>query len=631
MNQIIQLKKKIIIKILRYLFFLLVSTQAVPLSAQVKFSTVTSSNEIGRSDYVQVQFVISNAKQIEQFSPPTFPDFQTVEGPSQSSGMSNINGNISQYQSVSYVLQPTKMGKFTITGATATVDGKPMHSNSVTINVTAGSSANNSHNNAIQPFFHPIWPDEPEVNKEYVLKPGENVADVLKKNLFVKVQVSKTKCYVGEPLVATYKLYSCLRSESRVTKLPSMNGFSVYDMVDPNKSSPTYETINGKKFTVNVIRKAQLIPLQPGTVILDPVEIENDVYFIKAGARARHHNNLLDDFFDNFSDEESGNMIEQHVTLNSAPVEVTINSLPEKNKPADFNGAVGSFNIDAKLENKKIAARDEGILKLTINGKGNLPMVNAPQITWPSTIDGYDATAKENIDKTVAPMAGSKTFDYVFSPKTRGDYTIPAVDFTYFDPSINNYKTIKTAPVEFSAAPESKKSIHPANLATPAYAEPGELKTFIQDHLEWIFAVLIVSLVAGYLWRQSVKIKKAELEKAAAAKVENEQKQVLSPEQRDPLLRAKKFLEYSDFKGFYQELNRTTWNFLSDRLKLRSSELNKQNVIRQLQLHGWSDHDILHIEDILHKCEMNLYTPDYSEINSQQLLQETENLLSKLS
>jgi hypothetical protein len=627
MNYFIQLKREIIIKPLRYLFFLLVSAQAVPLCAQVKFSTVTSSNEIGRSDYVQVQFVISNAKQIEQFSPPTFPDFQTVEGPSQSSGMSNINGNISQYQSVSYVLQPTKMGKFTITGATATVDGKSMHSNPVTINVIAGSSTNSSHNNAVQPFFHPIWPAEPEVNKEYVLKPGENVAEVLKKNLFVKVQVSKTKCYVGEPLVATYKLYSCLRSESRVTKLPSMNGFSVYDMVDPNKSSPTYETINGKKFTVNVIRKAQLIPLQPGTVTLDPVEIENDVYFIKAGTRARHHNNLLDDFFDNFSDEESGNMIEQHVTLNSAPVEVTINSLPEKNKPADFNGAVGSFNIDARLENKKIAARDEGILKLTINGKGNLPMVNAPQITWPSTIDGYDATAKENVDKTIAPMTGTKTFDYVFSPKTKGDYTIPAIDFSYFDPTINNYKTIKTAPVEFSAVPESNKGVHSASLASAtANAESGELKTFIQDHIEWIFAVLIVTLVAFYLWRQNVKIKKV-----AAVKVENEQKVVLSPEEQDPLLRAKKFLEYSDFRGFYQELNRSTWNILCDKLKIRSSELNKQNVISQLRLRGWDDHDILHIEDILHKCEMNLYTPDYSEINSQQLLQETENLLNKLS
>jgi hypothetical protein len=77
-------------------------------------------------------------------------------------------------------------------------------------------------------------------------------------------------------------------------------------------------------------------------------------------------------------------------------------------------------------------------------------------------------------------------------------------------------------------------------------------------------------------------------------------------------------------------LNRSAWNVLRDKLQIRSSELNKYNVIKQLQLRGWNEHDIIHLEDILNKCAMNLYTPDHSEINSHQLLQETEGLLSKL-
>src|ERR1700722_2617967 len=629
-----QKKSKIIIKTLRYFFLaLLLTVQAVTAFAQLKFTTVVSSNEIGRSDYVQVQFVISNAKQIDQFSPPSFPDFQIIEGPSQSSGMSNINGNISQYQSVSYVIQPTKTGKFTIAGATANVDGKQMKSNPVSINVTTNSSGNARNNNNIQPFFHPIWPDESEEeNKEYVLKPGENISDVIKKNLFVKVQVSKNKCYVGEPIVATYKLYSCLRSESRVTKLPSMNGFSVYDMIDPNKNAPTFETINGKRFTVHIIRKAQLIPLESGTVQLDPVQIDNDVYFVKGRPRTRHHNNLLDYFFDNFSDEEGGNMIQQHITLNSKPVEINIEALPEKNKPADFSGAVGNFNVDAMVENKKIAARDEATLKITLKGSGNLPIVNAPQIAWPATIEGYDATAKENVDKAIAPMAGSKTFEYTFSPKQSGDYTIPAIDFSYFDPATNSYKMAKTQALNFYASAENKKAKSVKNYASDLSKQDesgNAFKTFLQDHLEWIFALIILSSVGFYLWKQNAKHKKIEAEKQAAIKLEKE-KPVLFPEELDPLLRAKRFLEYTDYKGFYEELNRSVWNVLRDKLQVRSSELNKYNIIKQLQLRGWNEHDIIHLEDILNKCAMNLYTPDYSEINSHQLLQETENLLNKL-
>jgi len=627
-----QAKSDIIIKTLRYnILALLVIAHSFGASAQLKFTTVISNNEIGRNDYVQIQFVISNAKQIDQFIPPLFPDFQIVEGPSQSSGMSNINGNISQYQSISYVLQPTKIGKFTIAGAGATIDGKQMHSNPVSVSVTANSSGTARNKNMAQPFFHPIWPDEAEEeNKDYVLKPGENVSDVIKKNLFVKVQVSKNKCYVGEPIVATYKLYSCLRSESRVTKLPSMNGFSVYDMIDPNKNSPSYETINGKRFTVHVIRKAQLIPLQSGTVALDPVQIENDVYFIKGGTRARHRSNILDDFFDNFSNEEAGNMIEQHITLNSKPVEINVNALPEKNKPDDFSGAVGNFNVDATIENKKIAARDEATLRITVKGTGNLPIVNAPQISWPATIEGYDATAKENVDKSVAPMSGSKSFDYIFSPKQKGDYTIPPIDFSYFDPATNSYKTLKTQPLNFTASQEIRKPTSKNVIEKSATQETSGVKTFIQDHLEWIFAAIILSALGIYFWKQNVNLQNEEAQKAIALKLEKETP-VLSPEELDPLLRARKFLEYNDYKNFYQELNRSVWNVLGAKLKIRSSELNKHNVLSQLQLLGWNQYDMIHLEGILHKCEMNLYTPDYSEINSQQLLHETDGLLKKLA
>jgi len=631
-----QAKSKLIIQTLRYSFLVLPAILlAYAGNAQLKFTTVASSNEIGRNDYVQVQYVISNAKQIDQFSAPTFPDFQVIEGPSQSSGMSNINGNISQYESISFVLQPTKTGKFTISGASATIDGKPMKSNAIAITVSATGGGKSGGNNSIQPFFHPIWPSETEeVNREYVLRPGENAADVIKRNLFVKVQVSKNKCYVGEPIVATFKLYSSLRSESRITKLPSMNGFSVYDMVDPNKNPPTLETVNGKKFTVHIIRKTQLIPLQPGMIQLDPVQIDNDVYFIKGGAKPARRNNLLDDFFDNFMDGQGGDLIEEHASLSSKPVDISVEALPEKGKPADFSGAVGNFSVEADLENKKIAARDEATLKVTVQGSGNLPIVNAPQVPWPATIDGYDPAAKENVDKSVAPMAGSKIFEFTFSPKIAGDYTIPAIDFSYFDPVAGIYRVVKTRALNFTAAPAAKKKNTSPGLnnalAKNDQSDESAFSTFIVDHLEWIFAFLILSSLGIYLWRQNLKHRREENARAAAVQAEKERIAAMSPEELDPLLRAKRFQEYADYPGFYQELNRAAWKQLGEKLLIRSSELNKHNVVSQLRLKGWNEQDIIHLEGILNKCEMNLYTPDYSEYGSHQLLAEMEVLIRKL-
>ena len=593
--------------------------------AQVKFTTVISGREIGRGDYVQVEFVVENARQIENLIPPSFPNFRIAEGPIQSSGMSIVNGNTSQYKGVSFVLQPIKTGKFTIAGATADIDGKPMHSNAVTVEVNATGPASNAPSS-----LQPVWPDEPEdAAREYLLKPGESISDKIKKNLFVKVQANKTTCFIGEPIVVTYKLYSRLRSESRVTKRPSLNGFSVYDMIDPNRDVASVETLNGKQFAVHIIRKAQLIPLQPGVVDLDPAEVENKVYFIKQSATAHRRHNLLDEFFGQSADE--GEETAQNITLQSQPLAITVKPLPDENKPVDFNGAVGHFAIEAEVENKKLAATDAGTLKVVIKGDGNLPIVNAPQVKWPDSIEAYDPTAKENVDKTVAPLSGSKTFEYVFTPQKKGSYALAPVAFSYFDPASVSYKTIQSTPmnVEVTAEVKRKKS----NVLSKEETGNG-LKTFFQQHLEWFFAVLILSGLAIYLWRQNTRLKKNEAQEKPTTEllVKDAVNHVplKLPEMPDPLLKARRSLTNGDYTNFYRELNQATWDSLRDTLHLPASTLNKQHIRQQLTAKGWDEATIASLEQMLNECEMNLYTPDHNEHNMQQMLQHAEMVIKYL-
>ncbi|HVW60247.1 MAG TPA: BatD family protein [Puia sp.] len=627
-------------------------------SGQVKFNTVVSSQDIGRSDYLQVEFVIENARQIDQMTPPDFQGFQVVQGPIQSSGMSIVNGNMSQYKSLSFVLQPVKTGKFIIGGASATVDGKHMRSNSVTVTVSGSSSssgAGGGNTRPINPFPSINWPPDPmgppeDVDRDIVLKPGENVKDKIRKNLFLKVQVDKTSCYVGEPIVATYKLYSRLSSESRVTKRPSLNGFSVYDMVDPTTDVPSVERLNGKAYTVHTIRKTQLIPLQAGTIDLDPVEVENTVHFVKGTKQQERHSsgNALRDFFDQMSDDDNmGPEIDENVTLDTKPVSITIKPLPEENKPANFNGAVGSFTIQASLTNRNISAEDEATLHVVIRGKGNLPVINAPQVAWPSSVDAYDPVAKEDINKTVAPMTGSKSFDFHFVPRDAGHYTIPAITLPYFDPASQSYKTAGTEPLDFQVMASTKKKSAPSTVARRPAAEEsnGRLKKLIQDHLEWIFAVLILSFVAIYLWRQNRRLKRTEQEqKEAAAKKEAEEllaekaRQAMAASVQmavtpvaDPLLEVRQLFEQGDYKGFYRELNRAVWKALSKKLELPASELNKHNIALQLELKGWDKEHILSLESILNECEMNLYTPAYDTYNMQLLLRQAEPVMNRLA
>jgi hypothetical protein len=630
-------------------------------SGQVKFTTVASGQEIGRSDYLKIEYVVENAKQIDQLEPPNFPGFTIVQGPMQSSGMTVINGNVSQSIGVSFVLQPEKMGKFTIQGATATVDGKKIRSNSVTITVTATSSGNSANNNNVSPSnpFSQLGIPDPmaagpaDVDRENILRPGENIKDKISRNLFLRVQVDKTTCYVGEPIVATYKLYSRLNSEGRVTKRPSLNGFSVYDMVDPGTDATSVEKLNGKPFMVHIIRKTQLIPLQAGSINLDPCEVENNVHFFKAAPRHPSHNSgdPFQDLFDRMNDNSAvGPEVIQNVTLDTKPVLITVKPLPEGGKPSDFNGAVGNFSMQADLPDRSVAAQDESNLRVVIKGSGNLPVITAPQVQWPSGVEAFEPTAKEDINKTIAPMKGSKTFTYLFTPHAAGHYTLPAVSFSYFDPVAGAYKRIATNPIDLQVTPPSKKARDlPRTAASGSENSTARaIPDFIDRHLESIFAILILSAIALYLWRQNLRLRKAEQEKIAAAKVvappqpggpssaaaekaaaaiPNPRSTMDDEPEPDPLADARSRFDNGDYSGFYRDLNRAIWRGISANLNLPASELNKFNISRRLAAKGWDSENILSLEHVLNECEMNLYTPSYDPYNMQVLLKQAESLL----
>ncbi|MDP4148964.1 MAG: BatD family protein [Bacteroidota bacterium] len=659
-------------------FLLLTILPGLLVSGQVKFTTVASGQEIGRSDYLKIEYVVENAKQIDQLEPPDFPGFTIVQGPMQSSGMTVINGNVSQSIGVSFVLQPEKTGKFTIQGATANVDGKKIRSNPVTITVTATSSGNSANNNnnlvPSNPFSQlgipdPMAANPMDVDRENILRPGENVKEKISRNLFLKVQVDKTTCYVGEPIVATYKLYSRLNSEGRVTKRPSLNGFSVYDMVDPGTDVTSVEKLNGKPFMVHIIRKTQLIPLQAGSINLDPCEVENNVHFFKAAPRhtSRSSGDPFQDLFDRMNDNSAvGPEVIQNVTLDTKPVQITVKPLPEAGRPADFNGAVGNFSMQSDLPDRSVAAQDEASLRVTIKGSGNLPVMTAPQVQWPSGIEAFDPTAKEEINKTVVPMKGSKTFTYLFSPHAAGHYTLPAVSFSYFDPVAGIYKRVATNPIDLQVAPSSKKAKdQPRTVASgPEPSTARGIPDFIDRHLESIFAILILSAIALYLWRQNLRLRNtaqapgrapspsappasassayatfsgsSASASAAAYSTAAEKAAALIPNPRstmdpkpeaDPLADARSRFDNGDYSGFYRDLNRAIWMGISANLNLPASELNKFNISRRLAAKGWDAENILSLEHVLNECEMNLYTPAYDPDNMQQLMKQAESLL----
>ena len=230
------------------------------------------------------------------------------------------------------------------------------------------------------------------------------------------MEVSKTNCYVGEPIVATYKLYARLRSDSRVTRHPSLNGFSVYDMSDPSEDKVSVEKLNGRNYAVHIIRKTQLIPLQAGDVTLDPVELDNNIYLIKTDQKDKQAQGQgLSNLFDRlFEQNERGVAFTQHVVLESKPLVVHVNALPVAGQPAGFNGAVGKYTVEASVDPNRVDTGDAALLKVTVKGQGNLPLVNAPVVRWPNALESYDMNSRENIAKTECTSGRRQIFSVSF-------------------------------------------------------------------------------------------------------------------------------------------------------------------------------------------------------------------------
>jgi hypothetical protein len=607
--------------------------------AQVKFSASSNDKTIGKNDYLQVQFTVENAANVENITPPSFKNFNVVSGPNQQSSMSNVNGNIKQSLSLGFVLQPTSTGNFTIGSATLKADGKEYHSNPLSIQVTNSSSSNKtgSGSNSLNPFGNITldFPTEPTTHQfdDYILKKGENVAEKIRKNLFIKIEVSKKSCYVGESFVATYKLYTRLKSESSVVKTPSFNGFSVSELEMPDNFNLRTEKYNGREYNVYILRKVQLYPLQSGVLSLEPVEVKNRITFLKAEYAGKRQGDVFYDMLRDFADENApGNATEQQVVSATCDtLRFTVKPLPEANKPESFKGAVGNFKMAASLEKNNISTDDAGALKIIISGAGNIQLINAPNVLWPLGVEGFESKASENLDKFSVPVKGDKVFVYPFTAANAGDYSIPAINFSYFDGATQSYKMVITQPLSVHV---TKGSGNSQKVITSAVQNNSKQNKnwygYIYTYRIHLSAVIMLLGLLAILFVKGRKEKKNGLTEAAHTNTaENKvEKPVEFIIPQNPLADAENKLAEGDSRQFYKMLDISLHKYLSEKLKVPIEELNKKKINERMDKYNIGVGTTLLVNSLLADIELNLYAPAYTESQMQETYEKASEAVS---
>ena len=587
-------------------FFLLPAFSCFCAGAQVKFSASVSPRTAGKDEYITLKLTVANCSNIQEIIPPSFKDFSVVSGPNHETEMNSVNGITKQYVSLSYILLPNKTGTMSLGTATAVADGKTYKTAPVEVTVSHKRSARGSQPNNLSSLlqipltaFDRMSPPHRETQfDDYVLRDGENIPDKVSRNMQLKLQTDKTSCFVGEPLLATYKLYTRLRSESNLSQNPSFSGFSVVDMMkqdDPVISET--ETLNGREYNVYTIRKAQLYPLQAGPAQLEIASLENKIAFLKNSFNA-------------------GNLVTENVTLSSKPVTINVKPLPEQGKPANFTGAVGKFAVSASLEKNSFTTDETGKLLVTITGRGNLQLLTPPPITWPAGFEAFDNKLTDNTDNTTIPLSGSKTFEIPFAVQQPGSYSTPAVSFSYFDPAAAVYKTISAPRISFSVVQGTGTGANKF-VAKPKTGKAPSDNTGSYTGLILMLLACLACAGAIYALRKNrkekvpVKISESEEITALLGKptVSPEEIRASMPFQTNPLSRTEDCLQKENCTEFYAILNAEMKHFLARRFAIPEAMLTCKGLSAAMDKAGVDNNVSLQTHELLQDIHQELYMP----------------------
>ncbi|MFO7843110.1 MAG: BatD family protein [Bacteroidales bacterium] len=556
--------------------------------------------------------------QADQFLPPDINDFSILAGPSTStsSNVSIINGKVTQSFELkyTYIIEPVKEGTYEIQPAGVVVDGKKHVSEPVKIEVVKGSSAQSQ--GGTQTTSARQQQDDPNTNQ------------IKKSDLYISIIVNKQKIYREEHLVATIKLYSRLNiTRLENAKLPTFQGFMTQELETPPLTSLNRERIDNQVYLTGVLKKYILFPQKTGTLTIEPFEL--DVYYQKpSDNRSR---NIFDDFFGSYENAR------QKVISNAVNIEVE--PLP-KNKPYNFAGAVGDFDLTADIDKPKVNSNEAVTLAVKISGNGNLKYINPFDIDFPADFDVYDPKVIENIKHSKNGAYGHKTFEYLMIPRRAGQYTIPEFSFAYFDMKSKKYKQKTAGPftiqVGKSTTDTSLRVASAFNKEDVQYLgkdirfiHTKDTRLYKKDTFlfgsRWFYVsylgILVVFVMILLLRRKKIK------ENADIKRLRNK---TANKYARKRLKNASRLMKQNQREAFYEELVKALWGYISDKLGIPVAHLSKDSVREELLIKHIDNQSVDNLLGIIDRCEYARYAPVTEETKMDTLYNDAIKVISKL-
>ena len=570
--------KKIILGIIIFI--------SVSVSAQVKFEAQTDRDTYGLNERIPLVFSINNEG--DNFVAPKFTGFK-ADGPFINKGnqtsITIVNGRMTQKREIStqviYYLTPTKKGTFTIGSASIEYNGTVYKSQPIKIKIT-------------DPIQMPSYPGQnPRQQQQQNYNFGEGIHLV--------GELSTKNPYVNEPVTVIYKLYfpyNSSVSNFRNFQAPKYEDFwSQY--IDIKQLRAEKGKFNGKDYSMVVLRKVILYPLEAGAKKIEPFKIDIDAE-VPTGRR---------DFFGQYE------MTAIEKSLSTGMQTINVKPLPENGKPEGFTGAVGKFDFVVKPSKTSLKAGESLDLEVSVSGKGNLKLFTLPKPVVPSALEMYDPAHTENVQTPVTGMTGKISDKYTIIPQFKGKYTIKPMEFSYYDLVSKSYKTITSKEITIDVAEGDGTFVANTPSANKQTIQKKEVFQFNKLKTEFVsasredflgsglfYSLLFAPLLLIPIVMIARKQKEAKDADVVGNRVRNNNRLV-----KKYLSEAKK--QMGDKVPFYMAMEKALHNFLKAKLHIETVEMSKDNIIELLQQRNASEESISQFMELMNDCEFARYAP----------------------
>ncbi|MBI4370154.1 MAG: BatD family protein, partial [Elusimicrobia bacterium] len=438
--------------------------------------------------------------------PPELP----VHSQSKSQKIEVINWKMTSSVAYTLILGASKPGTYKIGPAKLDAGGgQTIASDAVTLEVANQKSSQipGTPQGYMRPFNQPNFPrsaqdmlskeqappgPSPSQSQENSQNRQEKIGSGARQQapplIFIEAKADKKEAFIGEPIKYTVFFYSQVPFASQPQYVPpNISGFWHEELVQRTGVAET----GGASYQVTEL-PLMLFPTSSGKLQIGSAKIQVEI-------ENPDDTGAADPFDPRFIQRFFGMGATQSHILETKPISIQVNPLPQENKPKDFSGAVGQFAIKADINKTEAKVGESLVLTVSISGNGNIRHLPSP--TYPN-LEGlfrsYETEKSEMISKDTGLISGTKTYKLLLIPQVPGRpaLTIPPIRFVYFDPVAKGYVRRETPEIAVTVSGEPFKQPSLSDTAAKEFTQ--DIGYIIENPPGPSFLNLIISALSRH-------------------------------------------------------------------------------------------------------------------------------------